>query len=646
MPPPVNRRLLIFVAVFFIVCAAGLGYTYSLAPTYVASARIQVEPGSNPDKPQDGTVFVANEAQTLTSTETLERVLQAISTKPAFWKFGSVPVLREVLSATTSPGTNVIELQGRGSDRGELTGLLDVWATVYLESRGTRRTVDRGLTTEDARKAAESIEERVARKRRELDEFRRQNSIVSPEREENEVAAEMKSLTRALNDARTRAIDAESRLSAAKAGVADGKPVYRAEDKAVIAQLEQRALEIRQKLKNMELNFTPQYLAMEPSVKAMHANILQLEKQMDDTRRNSQQAMLNEAAQDVLTAQKNVTRLEAQFGLRRNDALKFTSRFSEHKAQGVELAQLEAQLAQQKQRVALLERGERAREPRYELLGRPTVPDKPAHPDHVLYAAYSIGGALAAALLAVILVEFLIPRPKTEPAFAQPIIQIAYPGFSGLPGRELPGLASGVAALPTSPHALPAPPGIALRELTVGEVHALWRAATSNGRLAIAAPFSGLTLHELAALKWDEVDFQARSIKLPSHRTHPLTEPLASELLQKSSENIGDEAVAVMSAGARLSVADLAGLVAAAAHDAGIEQAAMIDADTLRHTYISFLVRQGARLSELEDIVGPVPPASFLHYRNLSPRGPGAPLTEVNRLYPAFASPELNHSAL
>ncbi|MEJ7670790.1 MAG: hypothetical protein WKH97_19135 [Casimicrobiaceae bacterium] len=636
-----NRRLPIFIVVFLVLCAAGLSYTYSIAPTFVATAKIQVDPGTSFDRAQGGAAFVANEAQALNSNEMFQSVLNALTEKrPALLRtFGSVAQLREVLAAIASTGANVIELQARGSEREQLAELLDMWAAAYLQSRGTRRTIDRDASIDEARGTVVSIEGRVTRKRRQLDEFRRRYNIVSPEREENPVAAEIRSLTGALNEARRKAIEAESRLSTARAGAADNKPVFRAQDKAAIAQLEQRALELRQQLKDLDLNFTPQYLAIDPRVKGMRANLQQIEQQIEATRRSSQQETLSEAAQDVLTLQENVARLEAQVGGRSKDALAFTSRFAELKTQTTELAQLEAELGQAKQRLALLERSERAREPQYELLGRAAVPEKPVYPDYVRYAGFSVGGALAAALLAVLLVDFLNPRPKRDPpAYPQPIIQIAYPTLAAGTGGGPLRLAGGMTALPAANHApqaaLAAPP----RELTVPEVYALWDAATRDGRLAVAALFSGLTLAELATLTWDSVEVEAGCLKLPdaTQGIRPLTAPLAQELQARAPGRTSTEPVAATRAGTALSISDLAGLVAAAAHDAGLEHAETIDDDTLRHTYVSFLVRQGARLSELEQAVGTVPPASFLQYRSLSPRGPGLPMPAIDRVFPAF----------
>jgi hypothetical protein len=86
-----------------------------------------------------------------------------------------------------------------------------------------------------------------------------------------------------------------------------------------------------------------------------------------------------------------------------------------------------------------------------------------------------------------------------------------------------------------------------------------------------------------------------------------------------------------------LSPADLKGLLAAAAHDAGLHDAEAIDSGVLRHTYVSFLVRQGPRLSDLEHLAGPVPPALFLYYRSLTPPGSDVALAAINRVFPAFA---------
>jgi integrase len=171
----------------------------------------------------------------------------------------------------------------------------------------------------------------------------------------------------------------------------------------------------------------------------------------------------------------------------------------------------------------------------------------------------------------------------------------------------------------------------------VPDVHALWEAATPDARLALAALFSGLTLPELAGLSWAHVDFDRNSVSIGvTRRVQPITIPFSAELKAKRHERIEHDAVAVPRSGHPYSVEDLEGLIAAAAHDAGLEQSATVDAAAVRQTYINFLVRQGVRLSELERVVGPIPASAFLYYRNLSPAGAGRPFAALDFVFPAF----------
>src|SRR5215208_273442 len=123
-----NRRLFVFVAVFLIVCAAGLAYTYSIPPTYIATATIQVEPGTGGEQAPDRATFTANEAQALNSNETFERLLFRLRDKGLAWSgFHDAAAVREALTARVIPGSNTIELHARGSERAQLAELLDLW---------------------------------------------------------------------------------------------------------------------------------------------------------------------------------------------------------------------------------------------------------------------------------------------------------------------------------------------------------------------------------------------------------------------------------------------------------------------------------------------------------------------------------------
>jgi polysaccharide biosynthesis transport protein len=80
-------------------------------------------------------------------------------------------------------------------------------------------------------------------------------------------------------------------------------------------------------------------------------------------------------------------------------------------------------------------------------------------------------------------------------------------------------------------------------------------------------------------------------------------------------------------------------LISYAAHDAGLQQAADVTPWAVRHTFISYLVRQGLRFSDLARIVGTLPPQRSRRRTALScPPGPAAPSTRPIELFPRSGS--------
>jgi site-specific recombinase XerD len=88
--------------------------------------------------------------------------------------------------------------------------------------------------------------------------------------------------------------------------------------------------------------------------------------------------------------------------------------------------------------------------------------------------------------------------------------------------------------------------------------------------------------------------------------------------------------------GTALPVADLEGLIALAACDAGLANPEEVTSQVLRHTYLAYLVRQGAKLADIGGIIGHMAPAAFREYGRLSPSGPGLPLDQIDPIFPAL----------
>ena len=101
-----------------------------------------------------------------------------------------------------------------------------------------------------------------------------------------------------------------------------------------------------------------------------------------------------------------------------------------------------------------------------------------------------------------------------------------------------------------------------------------------------------------------------------------ITNPAA----EATSEHVKAVIVKALSSNLHLEVVD----TAAPGH------ATEVASEVLRHTYFAYLIRQGARLADIGEFIGRIPPAAFREYGRLSPLGPGLPLERIDPVFPAL----------
>ena len=147
--------------------------------------------------------------------------------------------------------------------------------------------------------------------------------------------------------------------------------------------------------------------------------------------------------------------------------------------------------------------------------------------------------------------------------------------------------------------------------------------ANDESRAVLIGLLSGLTLSEVAQRNSGAmtIDHQRLQFSTDPKRSIPLSPAL--EQVINSAQNSAQEN-------------DLAAFITLAAFDSGVALPARIDAATVRHTYVAWLVRQGLRLSELSRLIGPSDPAQLASYAPLSPPGPGLPLEAIDPVYPSL----------
>jgi hypothetical protein len=573
-----------------------------------------------------------------------------------------------MVRASAVPGTDVVELAAEGADRELLGRIIEVWLAVYLERRAASRREVSDTAREDLQRQVDALALELQTKRAAIDDFRGRNEILSVERGDNQAAARLKQLNKALGEANQKAVETESRVEAVRADLAAGKVVLRPTDKAAIATLEGRARDLRETLKEAGTRYTDRYLAADPKYRSMRENLAALEGHIERQRAQSARALLDEAEQDLASAQATAARLRAQLDEHKRAAGEFTARYEEHKALQTELEQIEALYNATRERLVRVDLAQGQKAPEVQLLAPASVPGEPVRPLYLRDAGVSLGAAFALGLLAVWLVEFLGRTPREE-RLGVPTVQINLPPQSlggpqpaalsavestrldGPHGALLEGRAQGRLRAPEGP---PAGPATGLpRELAPEEVTALWAASRAEGRIVLGGLLAGLSVEELADLRWEDMDLGSGRVRVggASPRVLPLEgafRRVLADAARAGSEQGESDAetppgdrpvrgagwVLASPDGSPLGLHAIEGLVAYAAYDAGLDLAAEVTPQVLRHTYVAYLVRQGLRFADVEQIVGRLPPAAYGLYARLAPSAGARASTDVQLQYP------------
>ena len=654
-----QRRLRVFVGTLVVALVVSLAFTWLRQPEYRAAARLEITPAvearilaraalgvpESSGAAQSASPFLT-EVQVLTSRPVLEEVAAGLARSGYdLSTLGPDPIagMQSRVEATPVAGTNVVELAAT-AERPELPApLINAAISVYNARLEAAYRDSSGEAMARADDEVTKLEGIVTAKRRDVEAFRIRNNIVSLERDENEVLARVRNLSTSLSSANDKVATAEGKLSALTESAATGEAVVRSRDDPTLANLEQRASQIREELRDLERGFTPDYMAKDPRVINQRTRLAELDRQIAVQRAASQRTALIEAKQELAGAQAAAARIHGEMASGRQEVAQFTARFNEYKARQEELAKLETAYQDAVQRRAKLEASERARMPAIKVLEGATTPQEPWRPLYWRDTALSVVGSLVLALLAMWLVE-LFNRPEPQPAVVliqpQPgaLLHEVAPQALGTNRQPLPLEATEPTLLPRQT-AFP-------RELHVDEVSALLRAADAGSQVAMLLLLSGVSVDEALKLSWSDVDLDGGTARVGGQpgREVRIGSDLSSALAAAPSAAGSD---LLLSLGGRPSTLEsIDAQILCAALDAGIEDAAQVTSACLRHTYIAFLVRQGIRFADLTRLVGPLSAELLRVYGALSPPGAKVSGAKVDANYPVLRDGDVRASPI
>jgi uncharacterized protein involved in exopolysaccharide biosynthesis len=651
-----RRRRLVFLVVFALACVLSLSFTFLRPAEYRAEARVQITPAAAAPP----SVFMASgqapvtaaasqtsesarpfltEVQVLTSRPVLQQAIERLRPSYDLSSLGDDPVggLQAALLITPIADTRVVQLAATGGHAQLLAPLLNTVIGVFQEHLEAAYRNATGLALAAASDEAAKLAADVAAKQREVELFRIQYNIVSPEREENQVLARTTGLSTSLNKANENVDIAEGKLRSLRDAASAGKGVVRSKDDPTLADLEKRASQLREDLAEQGRSFTAGFMSLDPLIRAKRTQLDNLEQQIKTQRVTGQRAALAEAEAEVASARETVNRIRRQSAEDRSTVQQFTAHFSAFKALQDDLNGMQTLYRAAVQRQLRLEASELDRKPAVQVVEAATTPLQAWRPLYARDAAISVAGSLLLGLLAMWFVE-LFNRPEPQPAFilaqslapAGRLHEAADALTLGRPAnRALP--TAGAALLGSQP-ALP-------RELGQDEVNALLRAGSETARVAMLLLLSGISAEEALAVKSDDVDLPRRVIRIGGElaREAAMCETLA-ELIIGRAKQPGQQLLADAQ-DRDIGLPDLSAELLCAAHDAGIEHPAEVSPAALRHTYVAFLVRQGIRFADLTQVVGRLPAETLSDYSTLSPAGARISLEAVERVLPALRAP-------
>lgn len=634
-----NRRVLLFLAIFSLSLFVSLVLDLSRPEVFRASAMLLFTEADATDEDGNGGLAPAavndvNVQSQLMMTHTmLSQVLDRLRIEP--FDTADVPEsteeLRQRLKVVREEDSGLLELRAEGSHPGLLAHLVNTWLDVYMDHssesiRNSSASIDSSL-----REQLTALETRLAEKRNELDEFRKNNDITSLTLNENQISARLNGLNTSLNRAKDQQATAEAELAAMKQMLEAGELVGRPQDNALLDNLEARAQELHENLANLGDQFTEEYLAIDPDAIALRKRLSVLEEKIRAKRRESARSALSQAQQAVISSRMEVEALERQLNDYKNTATAFTATFSKHEALQKDVEQLEELHRASLEKLMKIEAPGPGELPRAQVLQRAVVPGHAIRPDYYRDAGIGFGVSLLLGLVTVILYDFFT-RSSGYAQQRQPLWPV---NIVGTIPETVPSA--------WSKGALDHEPDRMLqhfnnRELSSSEVLQLLLKADGSAQLLIAFVLSGLNLREIASLRWSDVDLANGVIQVPDSRRREIaiSSPLKMCLLAAQPQaGAPDTSLWPGPDGASQLEQELAGMVSTAAVSAGLD-AKEVTVQTLRNTYIGFLARQGIDLAELIQLTGRLSsPELALCNRYLQP-GHGLPLEAAELTYPSL----------
>ena len=641
-----SQRLVVFTIVFLLSAVLSLGYVYSRPALYKSYATLLTVAQTAIDQQsrEADIQHVAIQRQILTGQELLDETLtrlqrnQAQIGKQSLSEKLTTSEIRHLLSVQAVPETNLVEVAATGYQPEIFVPLINTWIDVYLERRAEEIRQTSGLTQETLREELTGLEDKILIKRSELEHFRKINNITSLGREnifENQSLARFKGLNKSHSIASEEAIKAKARLDAVNKAIAEGRIVVPSEDKRGMRVLELRLQELQEQLAEFDRKYTRSYLALQPKLNVLPGQIRDIEKEIQTKRNFGQSIVLSEAEQEFEAAQQSLREINKQLEEHKQEAIEFSSRFAEQESLLSDLEGLELLQRTTQERLVQIETRQAEKFPQVKVIERAFLPQEPISPDYTRDAIIALVSSFLLGLFFVWIVEFLTHKKSHQAPLSISGINMYSDSDRSLlhDVQQRPEPISQDLS-----HSLQYNNSLSLRQysielLSVATINQLLENSDLRAKQLISLLLSGLTLEEISKLKKEHFDFPRETLKVPGTSPRSL---LLNQRLKSLFEDI--EPCPAWNNKQTITIETLQAILVCASADAGLKDIQKVTSEALTYTYIVYLVQQGLRLSELDQIIGYIDPTELSKYTPYSPEKRGLSVTDIDLIYPSLTT--------
>ncbi|MDO8937779.1 MAG: integrase [Methylicorpusculum sp.] len=627
-----SPRLIIFLMVFISSTSISLIYSYNRPAVFQSTATLLTSALAEVDQASKApdAEHVAIQRQILLSQELLTESIRRLKISHPEIQM-DITQVHQILQVQPIPETNLVQMRAEGTEPELLPLLINTWIDVYREARATEIEKNKSGTTQKLQEELLALEQKIEATRAELTQFSNQHDIISTGRDENDVLARLKGLTTSLNNASEDEVKAKAKLEAINKAIDEGKVVVPKQDQANLAALELRLQQLKEKLAEFQKRYTPGFMALQPAIKLIPEEIKKLENEIESKSHFGKQIVHSDAEQEYAAARQTVNVIKEQLNTHKKLAADFSARFTEHERLKTDLEGLEKIYRETQERYVQIETRQYEKYPQVEIVERARLPLQPIKPDYDRDALIAVSGSLLLSLASVWLFDYLTRTQQHQPSVMISGFGIHQDGrLNHLDYQQtpLPSLQQNQNLSLTMTHP---------RELNDSDLKVLFANANSVTQMFIGLLLCGLSLDETAKLKQDDIDYSQNTLTLRG--SIPRTISLSSvtkDLVEKL------DAFPMINEEPSLSKEELSALISLAAIDAGLSHPEEITAESIRHTYIVYLVKQGLRLGELVNLVGYLPTSDLLNYAGYSPPRPGCGIDEIETIHPVLAE-FINH---